>query len=98
MAAEKGDCHHNMMYDLEESPRIQEIPNDHAEPAEHLYGSCSYEDTCYSTLALRVNIESVLEPCSSRQEVFNEDNNAVPAFGEGTVLSGVQRIIMEENA
>lgn len=63
-----------MMYDLEESPRIQEIPNDHAEPAEHLYGSCSYEDTCYSTLALRVNIESVLEPCSSRQEVFNEDN------------------------
>lgn len=63
--------HHNMMYDLEESPRIQEIPNDHVEAAEHLYGTCSYEEACYSTLSLRVNNESVLEPCASRQEVFN---------------------------
>lgn len=63
-----------MMYDLEESPRIQEIPNDHVEAAEHLYGTCSYEEACYSTLSLRVNNESVLEPCASRQEVFNEDN------------------------
>lgn len=54
-----------MMYDLEESPRIQEISNDHVEhvePAEHIYGTCSYEEACYSTLALRVNNESVLEP------------------------------------
>lgn len=63
-----------MMYDLEESPRIQENPNDQVEQVEHLYGACSYEEACYSTLALRVNNESVMGPCTSRQEVFNDDN------------------------
>lgn len=59
------------MYDLEEPPRIHESPNDNEEAAEHLYGTCSYDDTCYSTLTLRVE---VLGPCTSKQEVFNDDN------------------------
>lgn len=63
-----------MVYDLEEPPRIQKYPNDNAGAAEHLYGTCSYDDTCYSTLTLRVIDESVLGPCTSKQEVFNDDN------------------------
>lgn len=63
-----------MVFDLEQSPRIQGNPNDYEEPAEHLYSTCSYEDTCYSALVLRMNNESVLEPRTSRQEIFNDEN------------------------
>lgn len=63
-----------MVYDLEVLPRIQENPNDYEDLAEHLYGSCSYEDTCYSTVTLRVNNDSVLETCTPIQEVSNDDN------------------------
>lgn len=66
--------HHNVMYDLEESPRIQENPNDYEEAAEHLYGTCSYEEACYSTLTLRVNNESGREPSTLRQPNYNDDN------------------------
>lgn len=64
------------MYNLEESPRIQENPNDYEEPEEHLYGTGRYEDTSYSTLTLRVNNESGQEPstCTLRQPVYNDDN------------------------
>lgn len=62
------------MYDIEEPPRIQENPNDYEGAAEHLYGTCSYEEACYSTLALRVNDGSVMGPCTSKQEVFSDDN------------------------
>lgn len=34
-----------------------------------MYGECRYEDTCYSTLVLKVNNESVLEPNTPRQPV-----------------------------
>lgn len=64
----------NVLGNLEESPRIRENPNDDEESAEHLYGACSYEDTCYSTLVLRVNNESALEPCTSRQPFYNDNN------------------------
>lgn len=60
------------MIELEESPRIQENLNDYEEATEHLYGSCSYEEACYSTLTLRVNNES--GPNTSRQIVYNGDN------------------------
>lgn len=60
------------MIELEESPRIQEHLNDYEEATEHLYGSCSYEEACYSTLTLRVNNES--GPNTSRQIVYNGDN------------------------
>lgn len=63
-----------MLGNSEESQRVRENPNDYEESAEHLYGACSYEDTCYSTLALRVNNESALEPCTSRQPVHNDNN------------------------
>lgn len=63
-----------MVYYLEESPRIQENPNDYEEPVEHLYGTGSYENTCYSTLTLRVNNESGQEPSTLRQPVYNDDN------------------------
>lgn len=59
------------MYDLEESPRIQENPTDNEEAAEHLYGTCIYEEACYSTLTLRVNNES--GPNTLRQLVYNDD-------------------------
>uniref|UniRef100_A0A8W8JZ65 EMI domain-containing protein n=1 Tax=Magallana gigas TaxID=29159 RepID=A0A8W8JZ65_MAGGI len=73
----KAECrvHHNMVYDLEDTSRIQENPCVHEEPAEPLYGECSYEDTCYSTLVLRVNKESGREPNTSRQPVFTDDDN-----------------------
>lgn len=64
----------NVLGNLEESPRIRENSNHDEESAEHLYGACSYEDTCYSTLALRVNNESALEPCTSRQPFYNDNN------------------------
>lgn len=50
---------------------IQENPN---EPVEHMYSTGSYEDTCYSTLTLRVNNESGQEPSTLRQPVYNDDN------------------------
>lgn len=64
-----------MVYDLGDIPRIRENPSVHQEPAEPLYGECSYEDTCYSTLVLRVNNESGREPNTSRQPVFTDDDN-----------------------
>nr|XP_034337031.1 uncharacterized protein LOC117692618 [Crassostrea gigas] len=73
----KAECrvHHNMVYDLEDTSRFRENPSVHEEPAEPLYGECSYEDTCYSTLVLRVNNESGREPNTSRQPVFTDDDN-----------------------
>ncbi|XP_052712919.1 uncharacterized protein LOC128186960 [Crassostrea angulata] len=72
----KAECrvHHNMVYDLGDTSRIRENPSVHEEPAEPLYGECSYEDT-YSTLVLRVNNESGREPNTSRQPVFTDDDN-----------------------
>lgn len=63
-----------MVYDIEEPPRNQENPNDYEGAAEHLYGTCSYAEPCYSTLAVRVNDESVMGPCTSKQEIFSDDN------------------------
>uniref|UniRef100_A0A8W8K128 Uncharacterized protein n=1 Tax=Magallana gigas TaxID=29159 RepID=A0A8W8K128_MAGGI len=77
LGRKKAECriHHNMVYDLEETSRIRENSSVHEEPAEPLYGECSYEDTCYSTLVLRVNNESGREPNTSRQPVFTDDDN-----------------------
>lgn len=61
-----------MINELEESPRIQENPNDYEEATEHMYGSCSYDEDCYSTLTLRVNNES--GPNTLRQLIYNDDN------------------------
>ncbi|XP_052714487.1 uncharacterized protein LOC128187878 [Crassostrea angulata] len=63
--------HHNMVYDLEDTSRIRGNPTVHEEPAEPLYGECSYEDTCYSKLVLRVNND----PHTSRQPVFTDEDN-----------------------
>ncbi|XP_065934896.1 uncharacterized protein [Magallana gigas] len=73
----KQECrvHHNMVYDLEDISRLRENPSAREEPAEPLYGECSYEDTCYSTLVLRVNNESGRVPNTSRQPVFTDDDN-----------------------
>ncbi|XP_052714482.1 uncharacterized protein LOC128187873 [Crassostrea angulata] len=73
----KAECrvHHNMVYDLGDTSRIRENPCVHKEPAEPLYGECSYEDTCYSTLVLRVNNESGREPNTLRQPAFTDDDN-----------------------
>lgn len=64
-----------MVYDLEDTSRIRENSSVREEPAEPLYGECSYEDTCYSTLVLRVNNESGREPNTYRQPVFTDDDN-----------------------
>ncbi|XP_052714483.1 uncharacterized protein LOC128187875 [Crassostrea angulata] len=73
----KAECrvHHNMVYDLGDISRIRENPSVREEPAEPLYGECSYEDTCYSTLVLRVNNESGREPNTLRQPVFTDDDS-----------------------
>lgn len=59
---------------MEEDQRITENAAVPDEQAEHLYGTCTYEEACYSTLTLRVNNESFQNPFTSTEPDRVDDN------------------------
>lgn len=83
--------HHNMVYNLEDTSRIRENPSVREETAEPLYGKCSYEDTCYSTLVLRVNNECGRKPNTPLQPVFTDDDN-IYEFAQQLGRTAIKRV------
>ena len=64
--------HHNPVYDVEERNRDMGNHIGPEDSGEDLHGSCDRD--CYSTLALRVNFESVRRLDETSIETHAEDN------------------------